>query len=126
MSRSTISTLDLLAMIPDAESGRLYLEYRRWPDGAMCPSCSRRDRITTRKNGYYRCNKCQLDFTVRTGTIFERSHVPLHKWVYAMYLMATAREGISSIKMANEIGVTQKTAWFMIGRLREACPRRKA
>jgi transposase-like protein len=62
-----------------------------------------------------------LDFTVRTATIFERSHVPLHKWVYAMYLVVTARKGISSMQMAKEIGVTQKTAWFMLGRLREAC-----
>jgi transposase len=60
---------------------------------------------------------------VRTATIFERSHVPLHKWVYAMYLVVTARKGISSMQMAKEIGVTQKTAWFMLGRLREACDR---
>ena len=79
------------------------------------------DRITPRKGGYYRCNACQLDFTVRTGTIFERSHVPLHKWVYAMYLLVTARKGISRLQLAKEIGVTQKTAWFVLGRLREAC-----
>jgi transposase-like protein len=53
--------------------------------------------------------------------VFERSHVPLHKWVYAMYLLVTARKGISSMQLAKEIGVTQKTAWFMLGRLREAC-----
>jgi transposase-like protein len=125
MSRSTISTLELFAMIPDAETARLYLESRLWPNGVTCPSCSGQDRITTRKDGYYRCNKCQFDFTVRTGTIFERSHVPLHKWVYAMYLVVTARKGISSMQMAKEIGVTQKTAWFMLGRLREACDNQK-
>lgn len=58
---------------------------------------------------------------MRTGTIFERSHVPLHKWIYAMYLMVTARKGISSMQLAKEIGVTQKSAWFMLQRLREAC-----
>lgn len=121
MSKSTISTFELFALIPDAESARLYLEARLWPDGATCPSCILRDRITTRKGGFYRCNRCSLDFTVRTATIFERSHVPLHKWVYAMYLVVTARKGISSMQMAKEIGVTQKTAWFMLGRLREAC-----
>jgi transposase-like protein len=121
MSKSTISTLELFALIPDAESARLYLEARLWPDGATCPSCILRDRITTRKGGYYRCNRCAVDFTVRTATIFERSHVPLHKWVYAMYLVVTARKGISSLQMAKEIGVTQKTAWFMLQRLREAC-----
>jgi transposase-like protein len=121
MSKSTISTFQLFALIPDAESARLYLEDRLWPNGATCPSCILRDRITTRKGGFYRCNRCTLDFTVRTATIFERSHVPLHKWVYAMYLVVTARKGISSMQMAKEIGVTQKTAWFMLQRLREAC-----
>lgn len=77
-------------------------------------------RITTRKDGYYRCNACKLDFTVRVGTIFERSHVPLHKWLYAMYLLVTARKGISSMQLAKEIGITQKSAWFVLHRLREA------
>jgi transposase-like protein len=97
------------------------LEGRLWPDGALCPTCAQKDRITTRKGGFYRCNACQLDFTIRTGTIFERSHVPLHKWLYSMYLLVTARKGISSMQLAKEIGVTQKTAWFILGRLREAC-----
>jgi transposase-like protein len=93
-----------------------------WPDGPVCPSCILSKRITTRKRvGFYRCNQCKLDFTVRTATIFERSHIPLHKWVYGMYLVVTARKGISSMQLAKEIGVTQKSAWFMLGRLREAC-----
>jgi len=121
VSKSTISTLQLFALIPDAEAARLYLQARLWPEGVTCPSCILRDRITTRKGGFYRCNRCDLDFTVRTGTIFERSHVPLQKWVYAMYLVVTSRKGISSLQMAKEIGVTQKTAWFMLQRLREAC-----
>lgn len=121
MSQSTISTFQLFELIPDAETARLYLESRLWPNGPVCPTCSGQDRITTRKGGFYRCNKCKLDFTVRTGTIFERSHVPLHKWIYAMYLMVTARKGISSMQLAKEIGVTQKSAWFMLQRLREAC-----
>ena len=121
MSQSTISTFQLFAMIPDAETARLYLEARLWPNGVVCPTCSGQDRITARKSGFYRCNKCKLDFTVRTGTIFERSHVPLHKWIYAMYLMVTVRKGISSLQLAKEIGVTQKSAWFMLQRLREAC-----
>ena len=121
MSQSTISTFELFALIPDAETARVYLEARLWPNGVTCPTCSGQDRITTRKGGFYRCNKCKLDFTIRTGTIFERSHVPLHKWVYAMYLMVTARKGISSMQLAKEIGITQKSAWFMLQRLREAC-----
>ena len=121
MSRSTISTFQLFQMIPDAETARRYLESRLWPTGVACPTCAGQDRITTRKGGYYRCNQCKTDFTVRTGTIFERSHVPLHKWIYAMYLLVTACKGISSLQLAKEIGVTQKTSWFMLQRLREAC-----
>ena len=121
MSRSTISTFQLFEMFPDQETARVYLESRLWPNGAHCPQCGLGERITARKGGYYRCNQCKVDFTVRTGTIFERSHVPLHKWIYAMYLLVTARKGISSMQLAKEIGVTQKTAWFVLGRLREAC-----
>lgn len=121
MSKSTISTFQLFQMFPDEESARAYIEKRRWPNGAVCPSCQKADRITPRKGGYYRCNACKSDFTVRTGTIYERSHIPLHKWLYAMYLLMTARKGISSMQLAKEIGITQKSAWFMLGRLREAC-----
>jgi transposase-like protein len=121
MSKSTISTFQLFERFPDQDTARLYLESRLWPDGVKCPVCAKGDRITTRKGGYYRCNACAEDFTVRTGTIFERSHIPLHKWIYAMYLLVTARKGISSLQLAKEIGVTQKSAWFMLHRLREAC-----
>jgi len=121
MSRSTISTFELFKMFPDEESARTYLESRRWKGDVICPKCNGGGRITARKGGYYRCNSCKLDFTVRTDTIFERSHVPLHKWVYAMYLLVTARKGISSLQLAKEIGITQKSAWFVLQRLREAC-----
>lgn len=121
MSKSTISTFELFAIFPDQESARVYLEGRLWPHGPKCPVCGLGERITARAGGYYRCNQCKEDFTVRTGTIFERSHVPLHKWLYAMYLLVTARKGISSMQLAKEIGITQKSAWFVLGRLREAC-----
>jgi transposase-like protein len=122
MSKSTISTYQLMQAIPDQETARLLLESRLWPSGPVCPTCTKAEQITTRKRaGFYRCNACKVDFTVRTGTIFERSHVPLHKWVYAMYLLLTARKGISSMQLAKEIGITQKSAWFVLQRLREAC-----
>ncbi len=121
MSKSTISTFELFAMFPDAETARTYLEGRLWPQGPKCPVCGLGERITARAGGYYRCNQCKEDFTVRTGTIFERSHVPLHKWIYAMYLLVTARKGISSLQLSKEIGITQKSAWFVLQRLREAC-----
>ena len=120
----TMSLLELFGMFPDHESARAYFEVRRWPNGACCPVCGLSERITARRGGYYRCNRCKEDFTVRTGTIFERSHIPLHKWLYAMYLLVTSRKGISSVQLSKEIGITQKTAWFMLQRLREACGRR--
>jgi transposase-like protein len=121
MSKSTISTFEIFKMFPDEETARKYLEARLWPQGVHCPECGGLDRITTRKGGYYRCNPCKLDFTVRTGTIFGRSHIPLHKWLYAMYLLLTARKGISSMQLAKEIGIRQASAWFMLSRIREAC-----
>jgi transposase-like protein len=121
MSKSTIWTFELFAMFPDQEAARSYLEGRLWPNGPRCPVCGLGERITARKGGFYRCNQCKEDFTVRTGTVFERSHVPLHKWVYAMYLLVTARNGISSMQLAKEIGITQKSAWIVLHRLREAC-----
>jgi transposase-like protein len=121
VSRSTISTFRLFELFPDEEAARKYLEDRLWPDGPRCPACHSGERLTTRKGGFHRCNACLIDFTIRTGTIFGRSHIPLHKWVYAMYLLVTARKGISSLQLAKEIGISQHAAWFMLQRLREAC-----
>lgn len=121
MSKSTISTVQLFKLYPDEDSARKYLEGLLWPDGPFCPTCKKNDRLTARKNDSYRCNACKVDFNIRTGTIFGASHVKLHHWLYAMYLLVTARKGISSMQLAKEIGVTQKTAWFVLQRLREAC-----
>lgn len=118
---STISTFQLFEMFPNNEVAREYLEQRRWHNGIVCPHCGENENITPRKKGFYRCNACKEDFTVRTGTIFERSHVPLHKWLYTMYQFVTARKGVSSLQLSKEIGVTQKTAWFMLQRIRKAC-----
>lgn len=123
MSKSTISAYEFFQMFPDQESARLYLEGRRWPDGPVCPLCDNSERITTRKGkrlGYYRCRDCEEEFTVRSETIFGRSKVPLNKWLYVMYLVVTARKGVSSLQLSKEIGVTQKTSWFMLQRIREA------
>lgn len=122
MSKSTISTFQLFELFPDEPTARLYLESRLWPNGPVCTQCHSGARVTARPNGAYRCGACnKFTFTVRDGTIFGASKIPLHKWVYAMYLLVTARKGISSMQLAKEIGITQKSAWFMLQRLREAC-----
>ena len=80
------------------------------------------DRTGHIKEGqYHQCKECRQKFTVRTGTIFERSHIPLDKWLYAMYILETARKGVSSLQLSKELGITQKATWFMLHRLREAC-----
>jgi len=122
MEKVTISAYEFLKKFPDERSARLHIENRRWHGKPVCPHCGEAHRIQTRKaEGYFRCLFCKTDFTVRTGTIFERSHVPLDKWLYAIYLLVTSRKGVSSLQVSKEIGVTQKTAWFMFQRLREAC-----
>src|ERR1019366_4492320 len=125
MSRSTISTFELTEMFPNEAAARQYMEAYRWPEGPICPHCKEAKRITSRKGreGVYQCVACKEDFTVRVASIFERSHIPLHKWMHAMYSLMTARKGISSMQLGKEIGVTQKSAWFMLHRLREACGR---
>jgi len=118
----TISTYEFMRRFPTEREAKSYIENCRWHGTPTCPKCGGARRIQTRSvEGYYRCLACKGDFTVRTGTIFERSHVPLDKWLYTIYLLVTARKGISSLQLSKEIGVTQKTAWFMLSRLRKAC-----
>lgn len=115
---------ELLRLFSDPEAARLYLEEHRWLGQPFCPYCGSHSRITKRKgnrSGYYLCRDCSKEFTVRVGTIFGRSHVPLHKWLHAMYFLVTKKKRVSSLWLAREIGVTQKTAWSMLNRLREAC-----
>jgi transposase-like protein len=119
----TISTYKVMKQFPDEKTARIYLEERRWNGHIFCPFCHS-DKIQTRPvDGLYRCLTCKDEFTVRTGTIMERSHIPLDKWVFAMYLIVTARKGVSSLQLSKELGITQKSAWFMLQRLREACGR---
>ena len=121
----------------DEEAAFAEMEALLWPDGPVCPHCGGMDRVYVLKgvrtkpskkhpegierHGLKKCGHCRKQFTARVGTVFESSHIPLHKWLYAMYLLVTARKGISSLQLAKEIGVTQKTAWFLLHRLREAC-----
>lgn len=124
MCKLTLSAYEFLNRFPDEDAARAHIETSRWRGQPVCPHCGSIGRMysESRKGvaGYYRCSDCSQVFTVRTGTIFERSHVPLHKWLYAIYLVVTARKGISSLQLSKEIGVTQKTAWFMLQRIRAA------
>src|SRR5208282_853196 len=120
MSRSTISTFKLFELFPDEPSARKYLEGRLWKDGVVCPECKSKDRITVRKDGFYRCNACKLDFTVRTGTIFERSHVPLHKRLYATFNAPASGRKVSPASWVLALSNIRKaifTALVTLGRV---------
>lgn len=99
------------------------LEATLWPHGPVCPKCGGLDRITTVKGGrigLYRCGPCKRQFTVKVGTVFESSHVPLNLWLQAVYLMCSSKKGISSHQLMRILDVQYKTAWFMTHRIREA------
>ncbi len=94
----------------------------RWPKGAQCPFC-RLHQVTKlggKRQGFYQCNRCRKQFTVRTGTIFERSHVPLSKWLQAVHLLCASKKGMSALQVSRMLGLTYKTAWFLCHRIREA------
>jgi transposase-like protein len=105
------------------EAARKHLEKLQWPDGPICPHCGVIDRASAIKggrNGLWFCNACRMQFTVTVGTIFERSKIPLHTWLYANHLLCASKKGISSHQLSRMLGVTYKTAWFMSHRIREA------
>ena len=109
----------------DEDKAREYLEAQRWPNGPVCPHCGCTGKIAplggkSMGPGWYYCGDCQDKFTVRMGSIFERSHVPLHKWLLAFRLLCGSKKGISSHQLHRTLGVTYKTAWFMSHRIREA------
>lgn len=119
----------------DEDAARAHLEAIRWPSGVSCPHCGGTEKVkpavmknkATKANpnpapakGYYHCGDCFERFTVRTGMVYERSHVPLHKWVLATQLLCASKKGMSAHQLHRMIGVTYKTAWFMAHRIREA------
>src|SRR3954453_14682835 len=102
---------------------RAHMEASRWPDGAYCPHCGSVNvhRMGGKTQaGMFLCNDCRDKFTVRTGTVMERSHVPLHKWLLATHLIASSKKGMSAHQLHRMLGVTYKTAWFLAHRIRES------
>jgi transposase-like protein len=107
----------------DEAKALAHLEASRWNGEPYCPHCgSTRVRRMEGKTqaGMFLCNDCRDKFTVRTGSVMERSHVPLHKWLMATHIMAASKKGMSASQMSRMIGVTYKTAWFLCHRIREA------
>src|SRR5580704_12968671 len=109
----------------DQTAARKHLEALLWPEGPLCPHCGVVNEATALKGkstrpGVYWCNACQAPFSVTVGTVYERSKVPLHTWLYATHLLCSSKKGISSQQLARMLGVTVKTAWFMSHRIRAA------
>ncbi|MCB2074207.1 MAG: IS1595 family transposase [Novosphingobium sp.] len=109
----------------DADKAREHLEAVNWPDGPVCPHCGEYENVhrlqgKSHRAGLIQCNSCLKNFTVTVGTVFERSKVPLNKWLLATYLLASSKKGMSAHQLHRMLGVTYKTAWFMCHRIREA------
>jgi transposase-like protein len=107
------------------EAAIAYVEARLWPDGAVCPHCGVIGEATklkgkTTRPGLWKCRACRKPFTVRMGTVFESSHVPMHIWIQAMYLMCASKKGIATRQLHRTFGGSLKTAWFLGHRIREA------
>ncbi|MBV8073224.1 MAG: IS1595 family transposase, partial [Acidobacteriaceae bacterium] len=107
------------------DAARAHVEALRWPNGPFCPHCGSTDNITkmegeSHRVGVYQCNSCRQPFSVTVGTVMERSHIPLHKWVLAFHLMAASKKGVSAHQLHRMLGITYKSAWFMAHRIREA------
>lgn len=121
MSESILSS----AYFHNEEAAYEYVEARLWKNGPVCPHCGGVERIgkmggKSTRIGTYKCYDCRKPFTVKIGTIFESSHIPLRLWLQAIFLIASSKKGISSNQLHRTLGITLKSAWFMSHRIREA------
>lgn len=109
----------------DETTAREYLEAVRWPQGPFCPHCGEAEEIRklegkSHRPGLCQCRSCRKQFSVTVGTLFERSKIPLHKWLLATYLLTSSKKGMSTHQLHRMLGITYKSAWFMTHRIREA------
>jgi transposase-like protein len=116
-----VSLYQFFQRFPDEAAAREHFERNRWGGQPTCPHCGSLSVATVKsmKPMPFRCRDCRQHFSVRTGTVLAESRLPLHKWLMAIYMMTTARKGIPSTQMARELGITQKSAWFLSQRIRE-------
>ena len=123
MPAQTLGWLDLMALFPTEQAAIEYLDRMRWGDSPACTRCGAADKLTPQPKfaGRWWCGHCRKYFTSRTGTPLESAKIDPRKWIFAGYLLMTARKGISSLQLSKELSVTQTTAWYMLHRLRLAC-----
>ena len=120
--RQGISLLKLFEMFPDEQSARAWFEEARWPDGRACAKCGSTGtrKVPNEKPMPYWCSDCRSYFSVKTGTVMHSSQLPMRKWAIAIYLMTTSLKGVSSMKLHRDLEITQKSAWHLMHRIREA------
>src|SRR5438105_552006 len=116
---------EFLEYFKDEETCREHFAAIRFRNGEYCPHCGHTTVYTFAGGKRYRCAKCKQDFTIKTGTVFGESKLPIKKWFIAIYLLSTTSKGISSVQLAKHVGVTQKTGWFMDHRIRKAMKQNK-
>ncbi len=115
----SVNLVDFFAKFPNEQACRDYLEKARWGDTIVCPKCWVVGKSYKYKDGkLFKCGDCRQQFTVRIGTIFEDSKIPLQKWFLVIYLATSLKKGISSVQVSKYAGITQKSAWFMLHRIR--------
>jgi transposase-like protein len=117
--------IDFLNYFKDETICQTHLEKTRFKDGEYCPHCGHTKIYKFSDGTLYKCAKCRKKFSIKTGTIFESSKIPLKTWFLAIYLLSTNKKGISSVQLASQLGVTQKTAWFMYHRIRNTYNQKK-
>jgi len=116
-----MSLMEFTERFPDEASCQAFIIQQRWGGKPRCAKCDH-DKVYRLSGGkLFKCAKCKQRFSVRTGTVMEESGLPLRKWLLAIHIMTTARKGISSVQFAKDVGVSQKTAWFLAQRIRKAC-----
>ncbi len=117
-----ITLLELARLFPSEAIARKWFEAQMWPNERCCGHCGslRTREVPNAKPMPYWCSDCRSYFSVRTGTVLACSRVPLRKWAFAIYIFLTNVNAVSSMKLHRDLGVTQKTAWFMLRRIREA------
>ena len=125
MTKAFNTLAEFIGHFNNDKTCRAHFEQVRFAQGDYCPHCKHTKIMRFADGKRYRCEKCRKDFTIKTATLFGESKIPLQKWFIAIYLLTTSKKGISSISLAEQIGVSQKTAWFMDMRIREAMKQNK-
>jgi transposase-like protein len=111
---------DAVVYFADADNSLKYLAEKRWKNGVECPYCDAKSPMFLATRRIWKCRSCRKQFSIKVGTIFEDSPIPLNKWLAAMWLIANCKNGVSSYEISRDLGLTQKTTWFMLHRVREA------